>query len=97
MANRIAGIAELSVEQLTTIEAEDVELKQVPEKAFDQLSDDKAPRFRISCPQCEHGKDVPYAFLGQRVRCPKCEADFEAAWGSLTADDQSTRSGVIDT
>lgn len=83
MANRIADIADLSVEQLTTLEPEDIEFKKVPPEVFDKLSADDSQRFHIACPNCEHGKDVPHKFLGQSVRCPKCEHDFSADWGSL--------------
>lgn len=83
MANRIADIADLSVEQLTTLEPEDIEFKKVPSEVFDKLSSDDSLRFHIACPNCEHGKDVPHKFLGQSVRCPKCEHDFSADWGSL--------------
>lgn len=83
MANRIADIADLSVEQLTTLEPEDIEFKKVPSEVFDKLSADHSLRFHIACPNCEHGKDVPHKFLGQSVRCPKCGHDFSADWGSL--------------
>ncbi|MEM8947223.1 MAG: AAA family ATPase [Planctomycetota bacterium] len=83
MANRIAEIPELSVEQLTTIEAEDIEFKKVPAEVFEQLADDSSLRFHLDCPQCDHGKDVPHKFLGQSIRCPKCSHDFTANWGAL--------------
>jgi AAA+ superfamily predicted ATPase len=83
MANRIAEIAELSVEQLTMLEPQDIEFKDVPAEVFADVIDNGPLRFHIECPKCEHGKDVPTKFLGQKVRCPKCENDFIAAWGSL--------------
>lgn len=85
MANRIAGIAELSVEQLTLLEPQDIEFKNIPAEVFAEISDDGPLRFKIECPSCKHGKDAPAKFLGQKVRCPKCEHDFDAAWGSLVA------------
>lgn len=85
MANRIAEIPDLSVEQLTTLEPEDIEFKKVPADVFEELTDDDSLRFHIECPKCDFGKDVPHGFLGQSVRCPKCEHDFQADWGSLVA------------
>ena len=80
MANRIAEIAELSLEQLTMLEAQDIEFKEVPTERFANL---ESLRFVITCPECEHGNDVPKKYLGQNVRCPKCQSDFEASWGAL--------------
>jgi len=83
MANRIADIADLSIEQLTTLEPEDIEFKKVPSEIFDDLAADDTLRFHIECSQCDFVKDVPPNFLGQSLRCPKCEHDFKAEWGSL--------------
>ena len=83
MANRIAGIAELSVEQLSLLEPQDVEFKDVPLEVFVEVTEESALRFKIECPSCQHGKDVPTKYLGQQVRCPKCEHNFSAAWGTL--------------
>ena len=100
MANRIAEIPDLSVEQLTTIEAEDIEFKKVPDDIFEQLSEDSSLRFHLDCPECKHGKDVPYKFLGQSLRCPKCSQDFTADWGELVESapaDETTPDAATDT
>lgn len=93
MANRIADIADLSIEQLTTLEPEDIEFKKVPSEIFDDLAADDTLRFHIECPKCDLVKDVPPEFLSQSLRCPKCEHDFKAEWGSLVknsaADEES--------
>ncbi|QDS99833.1 AAA family ATPase [Adhaeretor mobilis] len=84
MANRIAEISQLSVEQLTTLEPDDIEFNRVPAEVFDPLDSEegrKELRFHITCPECEHGKDIPLKFLGQNVKCPKCDHDFQADWG----------------
>jgi len=86
MANRIAEIAELSIEQLTTLKPEDIEFRKVPPEIFEKLSETDLLRFHIGCPECEHGKDVPQRYLGQRVRCPKCEHHFDASWGTLVTE-----------
>ncbi|MEM9658030.1 MAG: AAA family ATPase, partial [Planctomycetota bacterium] len=80
-ANRIADIADLSVGQLSTLEAEDVEFRKCPPELFDKLKDPTL-RFNIACAECRHDKDMPMRFLGQTVRCPKCGKDFVADWGS---------------
>lgn len=85
MANRIAGIAELTVEQLTLLEPQDIEFKNAPLEIFAEVSEEGPLRFHIECPSCKHGKDVPTSFLGQNVKCPKCEHGFNAAWGTLVS------------
>ena len=89
MANRIAEIAELSVEQLTTLEPEDIEFANVPAEAFDPLDAPETIRFRMSCPECQHGKDAPLKFLGRGVRCPKCRHEFACDWAELLVADGS--------
>ena len=81
-ANRIAEIAELSIEQLSTLLPEDVEFEDAPPEALAPLADENL-RFHIECPKCDHGKDVPQKFLGEKVRCPKCNEEFAAAWGAI--------------
>lgn len=83
MANRIAGIADLSIEQLTLLEPQDIEFKDVPLEVFTDVTEPSPLRFHIECPSCKHGKDVPTEFLGQNVKCPKCNHEFSAAWGTL--------------
>jgi hypothetical protein len=85
MANRIAGIAELTIEQLTLLEPQDIEFKDAPLEVFIEVIEDSPLRFHIECPSCKHGKDVPTKFLGQNVKCPKCDHEFNAAWGTLVA------------
>ena len=65
------------------LEPTDIEFKKVPEEVFAVLGEDSSLRFHIKCPECDFGKDVPHTFLGKKVRCPKCEHDFTAEWGSL--------------
>ncbi len=86
MANRIADVADLSVEQLMTLEPDDIEFKKVPNEVFDDLATDESLRFHIECPECDFHKDVPPKFLGQSLRCPKCDHDFKAEWGSLVRE-----------
>jgi len=83
MANRIASITDLSIEQLTTLEFEDIEFEKVPDRIFENMAGKESRQFHIECPECDFSKDVPSKFLGQSLRCPKCDHDFVAAWGSL--------------
>lgn len=81
MANRIAEVADLSVEQLSLLEPQDIEFKNVPASAFDLLADEESLRFHIRCCKCSHGSEIGLAYLGRKLRCPKCQHDFTADWG----------------
>jgi len=96
MANRIAEIADLSVEQLTMLEPEDIEFKKVPREVFDDLATNESLRFHIECPECDYDKDVPHKFLGRSVRCPKCDHDFAAEWGALVEKEVECGSGQVE-
>jgi len=85
MANRIAEIADLSIEQLMLLAPEDIEFADAPDQIFADLADSETLRFRICCPSCTHGKDAPLRYLGQQVRCPKCEHRFSADWAEIVS------------
>lgn len=86
MANRIVQIADLSVEQLTTLEAEDIEFEGMSAAVVEQLTGGEGLKFHISCPECRHGKNASQQFLGRRVRCPKCKENFQASWGEVVRE-----------
>jgi hypothetical protein len=83
-ANRIAEIAELSVDALSTLTDADVEFEDCPPELAARLAD-ASLRFRITCCHCQHAKDAEHAFLGQTVRCPKCRKEFAAPWAEVVA------------
>lgn len=80
LANRVAGIAPLTKELLTTFEAGDIALADVPDSAL-HYSAEKPPRLRLKCPACAAPVKAPITYLAQTVRCPRCEARFTAQWG----------------
>lgn len=82
LANRIAGIAPLTKELLTTFEAADIDLQGAPESAV-AIDPEKPPRVRLPCPECAASVKAPITFLEKQVRCPKCQAKFVAAWGEI--------------
>lgn len=82
LANRLADIEKLSADQLSLLEANDVEFANVPAGVF-VTGGDSARGVQIACPNCQYTKDVSGKFLGQRVKCPKCSQHFVAEWGEL--------------
>jgi hypothetical protein len=84
MANRLADETAISPEQLVTLEVGDIEFPTIPAVAFEEL-DESLLKLHLICPDCLHTKDVPMEFLGKRVKCPKCQAGFEADWGELVS------------
>ena len=68
------------------LEASDIEFKQIPAAAFESLSEN-AVLLEIACPECEHSKQAPTKFLGQKVKCPRCETQFLADWAKLVPEE----------
>lgn len=83
LANRIAGIASLTKEVLTTIQADDIVIEGVPLDHWDR-QDNGLVQFSITCEGCQETTQVPAKYLGRKVRCKRCSARFVAEWGEPT-------------
>jgi hypothetical protein len=81
MANRVADIRDLSADELMLLEPADIEFTDLPAKVNLDAADANQRLFRVVCPHCSRPNKAPGAFLGKKVRCPKCHADFVAGWG----------------
>ena len=86
LANRLAAVAPLTRELLTTLQEEDVVLEGVPPEAYAGLAAD-AWFFRLTCPGCANVSRLPQKHLGRPVQCRRCGHEFEADWGEV-ADDE---------
>jgi hypothetical protein len=80
LANRLAGIKPLTRELLTTLQAEDLVLDDVPAAVWGALDSD-ALRFALSCPGCQQAIQLSQKYLGRKVQCRRCAHEFEADWG----------------
>jgi SpoVK/Ycf46/Vps4 family AAA+-type ATPase len=80
LANRIAGIAPITHDLLTTLTAEDIDFDRLPEEAWSILQD-QAFRIQIVCPECQQAIRIKPVYLGKRIKCPKCRRPVEARWG----------------
>jgi SpoVK/Ycf46/Vps4 family AAA+-type ATPase len=85
MANRIADIRELSQDELMRLDTADIEFQNLPADFKLDVADDGPWRFRVECPSCKQSTKSRGSFLGQKVRCPKCQHDFMAEWGEPVA------------
>jgi hypothetical protein len=85
MANRIAGVAPITKELLTTIEAEDLELPADAAGAVSALCFEP-PKFTLDCPGCSARCTFSAELLGERVKCNKCEHRFTASWAEPVAE-----------
>jgi len=79
LANRISGVTRLTEELLTTLEATDVALDDLPAELLSEL-DAGQFKFQIRCPGCRDVTEAPAEFLGRPVRCKGCEHRFVANW-----------------
>jgi hypothetical protein len=79
MANRIAGMCEISQEALMLLEAADIAFEGLPAESMLDAGD--TCRFIVACPECSYESKAPGSFLGKKVRCRKCEREFQAEWG----------------
>ena len=82
LANRIASVAPLTRELLTTFQPPDIIMDDVPDTAWSDLNLESR-RFRLPCPGCKQLITVRQAHLSQRLQCKKCSHKFAAEWGEI--------------
>ncbi len=82
LANRVAGMAPLTKELLTTLQADDVHFEKVPPGAWQRLDDDDF-KVWVTCPGCGAVNAVSPAYLDRRLRCQPCGYRFVPEWGGL--------------
>lgn len=80
-ANRIAAMPNLTPEVLTSLLAEDIELKGVPEEVLHPSQ--PVERLHAACPGCQQPVKVAPDWLGKAVRCKKCGVESRLDWGEL--------------
>src|SRR5262249_54218479 len=80
LANRIASMAPLTREILTTIEPGDIVMKEVPTAVWTDLASETR-RFKVVCPGCGQSSGMLQKLLGRNVQCRRCHHAFIADWG----------------
>ena len=84
LANRVAAIAPLTVEVLTTLTEEDIVFPDVPQAVYDSLKH-VSRRLTIACPGCAQPVRFAPDVLGRKVSCKRCQHEFQLDWGELVA------------
>jgi AAA+ superfamily predicted ATPase len=87
LANRIAGIAPITRELLTTFQPDDIAMAGVPQEIWDSLNGDSL-RFSLSCTGCKHMMTLRGEHLGARIQCKRCSHVFRADWGEIGEGDE---------
>ncbi len=75
LAGRLAGVKAVTRALLTTLRPEDIVMDGVPAELPGE-----AHAFRLCCPGCGHASRLAPRLLGSRVRCHRCDHEFEADW-----------------
>jgi hypothetical protein len=80
LANRLSSMTEVTVELLTTLEPQDIEVAGVAAAYLSALVDEPG-RIRIKCPHCVETMEIDDKLLGTEVTCEHCQKTFNADWG----------------
>ncbi len=82
LANRVAGVAPLTKELLTTLQADDIQFDDLPNDAWQQL-EDRDVKISVTCPGCRAVNSISPDYLDRRLRCQRCDHRFVPGWGGL--------------
>lgn len=84
LADRIAGIAPLTHELLTRLEADDIVFEEISPERWSEITA-SPPALQIACSGCGEVSGLPPDGLGRTVRCRKCGVTFVADWSEVRA------------
>ncbi len=83
LANRVAGVAPLTNELLTTLEADDIQFEDLPDDFWEQ-KEDLELKISVTCPGCGDVNSISADYLDRRLRCHRCDHRFVPSWGAPT-------------
>ncbi|WP_417749991.1 AAA family ATPase [Rosistilla oblonga] len=85
LANRLAGIQEITRELLVTIAPEDIEIPDLSDEQLDALG--KLPmNVEVQCDHCQAKQPIADTCLATEVICTACSKTFEPGWGEPVAE-----------
>lgn len=82
LADRIAGVSQVSESLLTKLTVDDVSVPNLSSRKITELSK-QSHELRIQCEGCTRKVRVRPQSLGQRVKCGKCQHVQTAAWADI--------------
>lgn len=85
LANRVASVAPITRDMLTTIKADDIKFDKETEAELQGESLDQQ-RFVVACKGCKKPSRVRGEYLGKKVECRRCNQQFLAEWGEPILD-----------
>ncbi|MDP6719514.1 MAG: AAA family ATPase, partial [Pirellulaceae bacterium] len=83
LANRVAGVAPLTNELLTTLKADDIQFEDLPDDFWEQKEDSEL-KISVTCPGCGDVNSISPDYLERRLRCHRCDHRFVPGWGAPT-------------
>lgn len=83
LANRVAGVAPLTKELLTTLQSDDIQFEELPADYWQSLEGSKV-RIQVTCAGCGDVNSISADHLIRRLRCHRCDHRFVPGWGAPT-------------
>ena len=80
LANRIASLAEINRDLLTTLQPPDIEVAGIDDAHLSAMVA-QTGHVVVACNACKKEVTIPDDQLATEVKCPACEATFEPEWG----------------
>jgi hypothetical protein len=80
LADRVAGTAPVTVELLTVLHPQDIEMPDVPWDAIESVEASQR-KYRTICPECGRKSRTQGDYFGRKVQCAKCQHGFTVEWG----------------
>lgn len=85
LADRIAGVSQLTESLLTQFTPADVSVPRISKSKLDDLAK-KPHQLKIVCDGCDRKIKIQPSSLGLRVKCTKCEQVQQAGWANVHKD-----------
>lgn len=85
LANRVASVAPITREMLTSLKSDDIRFDKATEEELKNESLDQQ-RFVVACKGCKKMSRVRGEYLGKKVECRRCGQQFLAEWGEPILD-----------
>ena len=82
LADRVADVAPLTPDLLSTLEPDDIAIPGMAQSLLDDLLENPHV-LRVSCTHCKKRLRMEGRMLGGRLRCPSCQTEFHSGWADI--------------